>query len=62
MDGRDIGRYAKKVTTNKVVQATIVVLGVAFTLSTIVSNYHFIKLNRMRIKLEEERLNSNNNQ
>lgn len=56
IDGRNINAYAKKITTNQLFQATLVVLGVAFTISTISNNYYSILWNRMGIRVEEERI------
>jgi hypothetical protein len=61
IDGKNINAYAKKITTNQLFQATLVVLGVAFTISTISNNYYSIRWNRMRARMEEEKMRKENN-
>lgn len=57
IDGRNINAYAKKITTNQVFQAALVVLGVTFTISTLVNNYHSIRLNKMKLRMAEKENN-----
>ena len=60
MDGRNISGYAKKVTTNHIFQAGLMVLGIVFTVSMITNNYHAIRWNKARLNAEKERLKSEN--
>lgn len=59
MNGQQINNYAKKITTNQLFQATLVILGVIFTASTIINNHYSIKLNKARIREEEAKLKNN---
>jgi len=50
--------YAKEATTSKSFKITIAILGGAFLLFSIINSYHHIKLNRILIKQEKEKLKS----
>lgn len=62
VDSNNISPYAKKITTNRIFQASLVVLGAAFTVSTIVNNYYAIRWNKMRTKMEQGKAGQDNNQ
>lgn len=58
MDGKDInkniGDYVSKVSANNYFKGALLLLGVAFTVSTVVNNWYSISQHRARMKAERE--------
>lgn len=52
---RNVGNYVNKVSTNNFFKGALLVLGVAFTVSTVVNNWYAIREHRENIKAAKER-------
>lgn len=61
---KGIGGVVNKITANHLFKGALVVLGIAFTVSTVINNSYSIRWHKMNIKEREEEMKaekSNNN-
>lgn len=52
---KNVGDYVNKVSTNNFFKGALLMLGVAFTVSTVINNWYAIREHRENIKAAKER-------
>jgi len=58
---KSIGGVVNKITANHLFKGVIVVLGIAFTVSTVINNSYSIRWHKMNIREREEKIKKENN-